>query len=48
MPTATLDELYAVGIVPDFRSGVGKAFTAIASGAAQEKLEALKQASHAV
>ena len=40
--------LYAAGIVPDFRSGVGKAFTAIASGAAQEKLEALKQASHAV
>lgn len=40
--------LYAAGLVPDFKAGVGKAFSAIASGAAKEKLEALKLASHQV
>ncbi len=40
--------LYAAGLVPDFKAGVAKAFSAIASGAAKEKLEALKLASHQV
>jgi len=40
--------LYAAGIVPDFKSGVAKAFEALASGAAKAKLEALKEASHSV
>jgi anthranilate phosphoribosyltransferase len=40
--------LFAAGVVPDFKSGVAKAFDACASGAAKAKLEALKQVSHAV
>ncbi len=40
--------LYAAGLVPDFKTGVGKAFSAIASGAAKAKLETLKQVSHTV
>lgn len=40
--------LYAAGAVENFKAGVGKAFGAIASGAAKEKLETLNRVSHAV
>lgn len=40
--------LFAAGVVADFKSGVSKAFGAIASGAAKAKLEDLKRASHEV
>ncbi|MBM3761902.1 MAG: anthranilate phosphoribosyltransferase [Acidobacteria bacterium] len=40
--------LFAAGVVADFKSGVSKAFGAIASGAAKAKLEDLKRVSHEV
>lgn len=40
--------LFAAGVVPDFKSGVAKAFSALASGAAMAKLQALKRVSHSV
>ncbi len=40
--------LYAAGAVENFKDGIGKAFGALASGAAKEKLEALGRVSHAV
>jgi anthranilate phosphoribosyltransferase len=40
--------LYAAGLTPDLRSGVAQCFTAIASGAAKEKLALLARISHEV
>jgi anthranilate phosphoribosyltransferase len=40
--------LYAAGLVPDLKAGIARAFSALASGAAREKLESLKQVSHRV